>query len=357
MDINYKRERTHDELLIKLARKLNEVKRLDIIENAFELEGLGDLKTAKRRQPFDVELTFSNKSVVIETKVDHDEGGRWEEIWQTEDIFKKASSLNYLNDDKVFLFLTYGTSEFYTKNYLTGPASKNFKHIKLSCIIKLVKSAIELIENSKEEGFEDWLLSMEIEREKRANASKLLKYFSIFRKNYLKIHKENDFPNNRFKFCAYELAFPVLSSLSARWDLCYAEKYGKLALYPMMRMSPSVPDSVLNFWEMWKTRKPPLGDKIFYDIKSELYLEINEDFNLNLKLDGHRAKDKIKNELWNRLNLVKWPDFVSAQKREYKQAVYVLYEFDFGFLDEVENINIVADNLARTVRKIIEALA
>ena len=80
MTMNYKNEREHDSLLICLLEDLNAVDQLSIVSHAFGIEPLGTLKRAERRRPFDVELTFSNNlSLVIETKVDADEQGRWDE--------------------------------------------------------------------------------------------------------------------------------------------------------------------------------------------------------------------------------------------------------------------------------------
>lgn len=75
--MNYKKEIYHDNLLISLVEDLNTRGELDIVRQAFNIENnLGQLRLAKRRRDFDVELTFSNLSVVIETKVDSDEDGR-----------------------------------------------------------------------------------------------------------------------------------------------------------------------------------------------------------------------------------------------------------------------------------------
>ena len=88
---NYRVERYHDEQLICLVRQLKKYDQLRILEEAFSIEDrLGELERAQRRRLFDVELTFSNLSIIVETKVDSDEGGRWPpeppapQEWQTE---------------------------------------------------------------------------------------------------------------------------------------------------------------------------------------------------------------------------------------------------------------------------------
>ena len=255
--------REHDELLIKLVTDLESSKRLDLLGSALKIDvGLGNLVSAQHRQLFDVELTFTNLSVVIETKVDSDEDGRKfnnevEKIWQTERIDRESVIYGYLKQKKEFRFITYGTSEFYTKPYERGPGSSKFKHIGLENVIALVEAADSVLfpcDNRQE-----WLRLMCIEKEKRSNAVELLQSFSEFRTQYLKIHGENDFPRNGLLFCAPELAFPVLSSLAQEWNNSeYKDRFGKVSLYPVNRRTPPVHDSILNYWEMWQDKNPKL---------------------------------------------------------------------------------------------------
>jgi len=142
---------------------MNSIGQIDIVSNAFGTSDLGQLEHAQRRQPFDVELTFSNLSLVIETKVDSDESGRWEPTWQTNRIVDNAKSLQYLKEEKVFLFITYGTSEFYTKPYQPGAASPSFKHIGLDVMIAMVDSALKFTLQRKDE-YQQWLSLMLVER-------------------------------------------------------------------------------------------------------------------------------------------------------------------------------------------------
>ena len=203
--MNYRNEKEHDYLLIEIVKDLNSQNRLDILEKVLKIkDGLGNLERARPRRPFDVELTFSNLSIAIETKVDSDEGGQLEDERQTEHIEREASNYGYLKPKKEFRFITYGTSEYYTKPYKTGPASEIFKHIRLEDMIVLVKEADSVLSPCCKR--REWLRLMQIEKEKRSNAVKLLQSFSEFRRQYLKIHEENDFPRNRLLFCAPELA-------------------------------------------------------------------------------------------------------------------------------------------------------
>ena len=362
---NYRNERYHDEQLICLVRQLNDNDQLRILEGPFSIEDrLGELKRAKHRRPFDVELTFPPLSIIVETKVDSDEGGRWDKEWQTEKIVRESSSCGYLEAQKEFRFITYGTSEFYTKPdckpYEAGPASPEFVHIGLECMINLVESATEVLPPCEKRN--EWVRLMKIEREKRSKSIQLLRVFSEFRNHYLDIHCDNDFPNNRFVFCTPELAFPALSQLAQKWNGSeYGKKFGKLALYPIPRMSPSVPDSVLNFWELWQERPAPtIGASIVGngDPRRRLYIEINEDFNLNLKTQNPDLESDKRQRIWEHLDCIEWKRLNSkGRPRNYTQAVLALYEIDFGFLKNLSNMPQVVSNLGKTVEAVADALS
>ena len=365
MKMNYRREREHDELLIKLVTELESGKRLDLLGSALKIDvGLGNLVSAQHRQPFDVELTFTNLSVVIETKVDSDEDGRKfnnevEKIWQTERIARKSDIYGYLNEKKEFRFITYGTSEFYTKPFETGPGSSEFQHVGLEDMIALVEEAERVLSPCKYR--QEWLRLMRIEKEKRSKAVKLLQSFSKFRTEYLKIHEENDFPRNRLLFCAPELAFPVLGSLTQEWNNSeYKDRFGRVSLYPVNRLTPPVHDSILNFWEMWQDKNPKLpilGKTILGSEDGGVYLEINEDFNLNLKIEEEVVvDDDTKNSVWKCLEGADWPPFVEQCPRDYRQTVVVLYEINFGLLEELSDMKQVIKNLADTLEVLIRAL-
>ena len=343
--MHYRWEIEHEYLLIDLVTELDNKGRLDIVATAFGIEEpLERLVRAQRRRPFDVELTFPNLSIVIETKVDADENGRGskdKDKWQTASIVNSCESLNYLNPNKKFRFITYGTSEFYTKPYRSGPHSSKFKHIRLNDMIALVESAQSVLSPCKKR--DEWIGLMRIENKKRNEAAELLKVFSKFRSRYLDIHKENDFPPHRLRFCAPELAFPVLDSLAHQWNNSEHKKsFGRLSLYCVGRLSPPVHDSVLNFLEMWRTKDPAL------------YIEINEDFNLNLKVTNGREVNRC--QIYKRLDRANWPSFVKPCRRYYRQGAVVLYEMDFGFLKELDSMEQVMGNLASTVEVVVEAL-
>lgn len=358
MNMNFRHEISHDKLLIDLVSKLDSKKRLDILETGLKIdERLGNLERACRRKLFDVELTFSNLSVVIESKVD--EAERFKDEWQTERTERESVNHGYLKPKKEFRFITYGTSEFYTKPYKRGPASPKFKHIGLEDMIGLVEAADRAL--SPCDNRQEWLRLMRIEKEKRSAAVELLQSFSKFRTQYLKIHGENDFPRNRLLFCAPELACPVLGSLAQEWNNSeHTDRFGRVSLYPVGRLTPSVHDSILNFWEMWKDKNPKLpvlGKTILGSEDGGLYLEINEDFNLNLKVEGNVIIDKdIKKRVWKCLEETNWPPFVETCPRNYEQAVIVLYEIDFGLLKELNDMKKVTKNLAVTLDVLVEVL-
>ncbi len=283
--MNYRNERQHDDLLIKLATDLSVVARLDLLETAFGLPSLGTLETACRRRDFDVELTFSNSSLLIETKVDSDEGGRRDSEWQTQRIYRLTQSATRLKPIKYYLFVTYGTSEFFTKPYNRGPASASFRHLGLDLMIQLLHEVAQLsLPNSPL--YRDWLRDMEREQRTRASAAELMAQFGTFRSAYLSLRDDVDFDRNRLLFCAPEMVFPVFGRLAELWNnnVNIRGDLGRVSVYPVARRSPTVVDSVLNFWELWDSGRPTFSARL-PQVQANAYFEINEDLNLNMKLD------------------------------------------------------------------------
>ena len=353
---NYSNERDHDMCLIDLVRALDKAERLDLLGRSFRIEGeLGRLEWAGRRRDFDVEFQFSNLSVGIETKVHSDEGGRWGEVgdWQTERIARTRKGRRWL-----WFFITYGTSEFYTKPYDAGPASAAFRHVPLKrmiCLVELAMTAVEEIRRSVD--FSEWLRLMRLEKEKWEKAGELLEAFAQFRTRYLEVGEEIDFPRGRVAFSAPELAFPVFAKLVRNWEKSeYVAKCGRLAVYPVARGYSPVVDSILNFWELWQGEVGPVLAPDIVGSERHLYLEVNEDFNLNLK-SGIELDWDQKCEIWRRLEGAEWPSGVRARRRDYRQQIWVLYEVDFGFLANLESQAKVVRNLGRTVEGIFRTLS
>ena len=355
--MNYRNEQEHDHLLIALVKDLDANGNLMPIQTALSISSpLGKLERACRRKDFDVELTFSNFSIVIETKVDSDENGRWTGSWQTENIYKNANSLSYLKSNKYFVFITYGTSEFYTKPFSPGPASSHFIHLGLDKMISLALSSLAILPSSLKSKYAEWILYMQIEQEKRNNALSLLTELEKFRNSYLSIHQDVDFPNNRFTLCAPELAFPLFGQIATLWNSNpeYYKSFGKVAVYPVGRLSPAVHDSILNFWELWDEGKPALGGMV--ESHGKLYFEINEDFNLNLKLDASVLAPLMPDTVHQKLAQQTWPLGVKSRPRQYKQSIYVLYEWDFGLLNKLRNLPDGLNQLSQVLSGALKAL-
>lgn len=370
MEMNYRVEREHDYRLIALVEALAVVGQLDLVEEGLGIQAnLGGLVRAQRRVPFDVELTFENLSVVIETKVDHDEAGRWRDgnggqEWQTSRIVEIANELHYLNENMEFRFITYGTSEFYIKPieqddaavYRAGPYAIEFDHVKLDDMIRLVDSADDVLPQCGCRS--EWLRLMRVERERRTRAPEMLQSFAEFREQYLDIDgMENDFPRHRLLFCAPELAFPTFHMIAREWnESTHVSQLGRVTIYPSGRMSPTVHDSILNFWEMWDGRTCVYPGRSREEQEQlDLYFEINEDFNLNVKT-GTEFSDADKEQLWNCLKNANWPVFVKGRRREYQQGPWVYYELDFGLFPHTNDVQHVVDNLAETLMTAITAI-
>lgn len=360
----YQIEKFHDQQLIDIVNELNNEGKLEIFSDSFDLPNLGELVCAQRRRPFDVELSFENLSVIVETKVDSDEGSRWDNTWQTQQIVQITENLDYLNETKRYFYITYGTSEFYTKQkengdglHKNGPYSNQFEHITLDRMIEFVESADLILPESDTRT--KWLRMMRIEQEKRKLAGTLLTEFSNFRRMYLQIQNsnENDFPRTRFLYCGPELAFPVMFKVLELWNNCDSLrwKFGQLDLFPVGRISPSIHDSILNFCGLYFTNE---------EQSLTIYMEVNEDFNLNIKVtwEDNAQEDQIEDlieQVQNMLDTANWPDFVRTKDRNYSQgeSVQAVFELDFGFLEHAENIDLVVQNLSETVEVVKTVLA
>ena len=364
--MNYTREIDHDWLLIELARALDTAGSLELLAKAFDIEDdLGVIERAQRRQPFDVELTFTRMSVIIETKVHSEESGGWGGEWQTTKIVANAEELDYLKLQKEYRYITYGTSEFYSKvierngkqKYCTGPYSSEFMHIGLDRMIRLVEDADRTLHPCSSRS--NWLDLMRLEQQKRARAPELLRLFGEFRNQYLDIHTiENDFPRNRVLFCAPELAFPVFHLIAQEWNRSeHSKQFGRVLVYPAGRRSPSVHDSILNFWEMWDGGTCfDLGARLNESRQLDRYFEINEDYNLNFKSEVNLREEEIQ-RIWSCLDEADWPDFVTGFRRNYSQAAHVFYEIDFGLLLSLSDIGTLVEKLATTLNVAIDSLS
>ncbi|MCL6478678.1 MAG: hypothetical protein K6T65_09715 [Peptococcaceae bacterium] len=363
--MNFRDEREHDRMLISLLEELNQVGRLDVFASHFLSNGfsLGQLVSTRRRQLFDREITFENLSCILEIKVDSDEDGRWTGKWQTERIFDGVKQMDGFKEKKEFMFLTFGTSEFYTKltsnGVRNGPASKEFKHIKLQTILNFVNDALALLKKQGVsqgiERWEIWKAMLETEVLKRKNYKSLLSRFADFRRSYLGVTGEIDFPSHRANISLPELAFPLFADLAAAWNSSqYAHYWGKVTIYPVGRLG-KVYDSILNLTELWSSKHSAhiltCGGLTGEGGMNTLYFEINEDFNLHLKFDGEVDEaEKLEQYIHQVKHRLSKPiPGVKGRPEYYHQATYVLYEWDFGLLDNLTNMDQIVHNLGETI--------
>jgi len=367
---NFRSEFEHDQLLISLVRDLSSAGFLDIVQRHFRpdnIGNLGNLECSKRTRLFDVELTFSHVSLIIESKVDSEEG-RDKDMWQTTRIFEQSQNLPSLKEEKRYYFITYGTSEFYTKkctdgNFRRGPGDHRFHHVGLESIFKFVRESLDcLVSCDKVSPYRDWLLELERELTIRSEASSLLTTYATFRRQYLNLTRDIDLPVNRLCVNLPELAFPLLGKLADHWnETQWSKTFGKVTVYPVSRRA-RVHDSILNFTELWG-RSAPLpflscGGIIPEQEWNTLYFEINEDFNLNLKVDTEdkNLAMRIKEYLMSKKELPNIIDAAKGVSRFYKQETFVIYEWDINLLDNTNRMDLVCERLARTHDSVCKVL-
>ncbi len=327
--MNFRDERQHDKHLMTLIQLMASIKKLDVLETKLCLPMLGDLISVRHRKAFDVELVFEKRRIMIETKVDSDEGGRWPAIsdpnvWQTNKMRALAT-----NGD-ICLYITYGFAEYFTKWFDFGSAAgaSQVRHITLDAVIELLECALPLLSNP---ALDKWLLVLRSEQAKRQEVPELLALFALFRRRYLQISGDVDFTIRRIGFNAPEVAFPAFARVLDQWrESRFRERYGRLALYPVERLVLPV-DSILNWWELWHFRDPlTLGGLLPAEARG-LYFEVNEDFNLHLKFRAELPEyvEQVRAEIADQFSAVTWPSAVVASRPEYHfQGAYAVWEWD-----------------------------
>jgi hypothetical protein len=102
---------------------------------------------------------------------------------------------------------------------------------------------------------------------------------------------------------------------------------------------------------MWDSGNPPVGRKIAGE-QGDFYFEINEDFKLNLNFGSKTLPDSVIDQVWNMLTAVEWPKGIEGRRREYKQTTYVLFEWDFGILENIENYALAGKTSSKYWRKL-----
>ncbi|MGI4953304.1 MAG: hypothetical protein ACRYGM_15990 [Janthinobacterium lividum] len=327
--MNFRDERQHDKLMMALIKGLDSAGRLDVLEQKLGLPTLGTLKSLRHRQAFDVEAVFRERKLMIETKVDSDEGGRWAAIdnsaaWQTNRL--KALATN----GDVCLFVTYGFAEFFTKWFDFGSAAgtSQVHHVTLDAVIALLELALPLLSDPL---LDEWLLVLRAEQLKRKAIPELLAAFALFRRRYLQISGDVDFTRTRIGFNAPEVAFPAFARVLDEWRKShFCKRYGRLALYPVGRMMLPV-DSILNWWEFWHSGDLLTLGGLLPTEPRGLYFEVNEDFNLHLKFRAELPQhvEQVRAEVANRFSTVAWPSAVVANRPEcHFQGTYAVWEWD-----------------------------
>jgi hypothetical protein len=110
---------------------------------------------------------------------------------------------------------------------------------------------------------------------------------------------------------------------------------------------------------MWDRREPAVGKDLLVDDEN-LYFEINEDLNLNLKLNADHIQlerlDSLRKQIHDRLLRVDWPIGLGGATRDYKQTTYVLFEWDCGLVSEHSSVKRVAENLYTILEKAVSEL-
>jgi hypothetical protein len=326
---NFRNEREHDERFMTLIRGLDQANRLDLLEQSLNLPPLGRLRNIQRRRAFDVEAGFETRRLLVETKVDSDEGGRWDAVddpaaWQTNQIAAQA------RDGDVCLFVTYGFAEFFTKWFDFGAAAGalRVRHVKLDEMVVLVANAEPVV---RDPSVSDWLAILRAEQRKRVAVPTLLSAFADFRRTYLQIEGDVDFTLGRIGFNAPEIAFQAFARLVNDWrDSQYSRRYGRLALYPVGRLMLPV-DSVLNWWELWHQHAPLTVGGILPEEMRALYIEVNEDFNIHLKLAPlavdyvNRVRDEVARQLGC---AARAPSLVACRPEFHVQGAHAVWEWD-----------------------------
>lgn len=359
--MDFRAEWDHDDRFMALMSGLSSIGRIDILERALDLPPLGHLRSAQRRRAFDVEAVFERHRLMIETKVDSDEGYRWDaednpSEWQTARIASLAG------EKDICLFVTYGYSEFFTKWFDPGPAAadRGFRHVRLDDMVQLVSEAAPLLSDASVDA---WLEALRLEQAKRRAVPDMLTKYALFRRAYLNIGDQVDFDVRRMAVNAPEIAFPAFDALRQAWAASpYVDRHGRLALYPVNRRSPNLPDSILNWWELSCDGASLTLAGTVPNRDWSLFFEVNEDFNLHLKCSTEHkdTADLVRNEVARRLQEVApTPYLIGSRPEFHKQGVYAVWEWDLDLpaLIADQNAGPAAKALGALLDEVIPRLA
>ena len=360
---NYKNERYHDANLLRLIGYLDSQGKHEIITEAFNLDlpEIGKYISGYRKRDYDLHLEFDHAAICIETKVDSSENEYDDQPhYQTERIYE-----NYCHaytKETYFRFITYGASEFYVKRneaglFSTGPFSRNFRHITLSDILTMIENSGILGEDDYFE-IKEWNVYLKYEFAKRQSYLDMLGKIREFRLLYIGNSGLTDWPNNRINICLPEILLFFYSTIARAWNVSQPEEiFGGVSVYPVGRMG-KVNDAILNFSELWDNTSLTFNGLI--KTENAIYFEFNEDFNLHLKCCTDEEIDAKIDSLYefvnNRSAELSLAGKYNAIPERYKQGNYVLYEWDLGILDKINQVASIVEMMSEIIENAVEIL-
>lgn len=360
---DYKNERYHDENLLRLIGYLDSQGKHAIINEGLVIDSpeIGKYLFGYRKRDYDLYLEFEHAIICIETKVDSSENEYDDQPhYQTERIYE-----NYFKEyakGTYFRYITYGASEFYVKRneeglFSTGPYSRNFKHISLSDILTMIETSGIL----EQEGYfeiKEWNSYLKYEFEKRQNYLNMLSKIREFRLLYIGNSGLTDWPNNRINICLPEILLFFYSMIAHAWNVSQQkELFGGVSVYPVGRMG-KVNDAILNFSELWDNTTLTFNGLI--KTENSVYFEFNEDFNLHLKCCADDEIDTKIDALYefvnNRSAELSLAGKYNVIPERYKQGNYVLYEWDLGILDNIDQVSSIVAMMSEIIENAVEIL-
>lgn len=348
----YKSEKYHDQNFIKLVCRLKEFSQEKLLCDFFETPA-EQLISSYRKRDFDVMIEFASYDICIETKVDSPEEEFWngnDQIFQTKRIYEKHRNSEKL---KYFFYITYGTSEYFIKKnemgiYSEGPYSAFYRHIKLTQIHEFLKKTKEF----HTPDLQEWDRFIEQELDKRNRYQEFLQPIFEFLNLYKEIADEPDYPVNRNMISIQEFVFPLYNQFANFWNENerYFIPFGKVSLQPIGRAYSTVNDCIIHFTDLFGKKI----EKICPDEKN-FYFEINEDFNLHMKLYNSEMNsdkaDEYRKILMEIKESITPPGIRSSIELYYQGEYYALFEWDIGFTRN-NDMDAVCSNIGKVFERI-----
>lgn len=349
---DFKRERFHDEQLQRVVEILKTQNKIYLFEELIQVPigSLGNYWYGCNKRDFDVLLEFGNCCILIETKVDSPEGSD-KSGWQTSRVYNQYQA-KWIEKPNIFIYLTYGLSEFYIKHrdngtFSNGPHCTAHKHITCAQFQYFLSKAIvecHITDNV----IVEWNKWLSFELTKRAQNTEFIQLTNAILSKYKKTLNLTDYPVNRLNLFLPEFTIPFYYDLCQEWNKLDDPTIGKACLYPVGRGYSATFDSILNFSELW-WEKPILTCGDLLDA-NWLYFEFNEDYNLHLKSSvGVPNLNEIKDFILRQS--IDLSAGFNAVVENYNQGAHVLFEWDLNILsnstkENVTNIkNVIANAL------------